>query len=103
MGRTQKQQLSALLQAQLVEAAAQPARPSPQQALAPPETCLEGLPQRALLSICQTAAAGHMPLTAWLMLQRLQQQGLKLDSMQWRNLVSGMVAVACHSFNCTLL
>lgn len=79
-----------LLQAPLVEEAAQPTRSGSAPSDLPTDSCLEGLPQKLLLSICQVAAAAHMPLTAWLTLERLRQHGLALDSMQWRDLVSGM-------------
>lgn len=74
----------------LVEGASQPA-PLPSAGLdAPLDSCLAGLPQGALLSMCDTAAALHMPLTLWLTAERLRHDALAVESLAWRDLASGM-------------
>lgn len=80
--------VSVVLQAPLVEQAAQSASSAATAVDTPVEVCLQGLPQEALLSLCQTAAAAQMPLTAWLVLESLRRHGLDLVSMEWRDLVS---------------
>ena len=78
----------AILQAPLVEEAAQSASSVATTIDTPVELCLQGLPQEALLSACQTAAAMQMPLTAWLVFESLRQRGLDLVSMEWRDLIA---------------
>ena len=89
-----------VLQAPLVEEAAQSASSAATAIDTPVEVCLQGLPQEALLSLCQTAAAAQMPLTAWLVLENLRRHGLDLVSMEWRDLVSSKSL--CHDVKWTL-
>lgn len=63
------------------------------QASAPLSTCLEDLPQSVLMGLCQAGAAHRMPLTVALVSERARQHAAALDSLAWRDLVAGTLAI----------
>lgn len=63
------------------------------QAIAPLSTCLEDLPQGILMGLCQAGAAHRMPLTVALVSERARKQAAATDSLAWRDLVAGTLAL----------
>lgn len=73
------------------------------QASAALSTCLEHLPQSILVGLCQAGAARRMPLTVALVSERARHQAAALDSLAWRDLVAGTLALRdlLWMFGCT--
>ena len=63
------------------------------QVSAPLSSCLEDLPQSILVELCQAGAAHRMPLTVALVSEKSRQQAAALDSLAWRDLVAGTLAL----------
>lgn len=59
----------------------------------PLSTCLEDLPPSVLMGLCRAGAAHRMPLTVALLSERARQQAAALDSLAWRDLVAGALAL----------
>ena len=73
---------------------------NPAQLSASPLTCLDGLPQSALVRLCQAGAGSRMPLTVALVSEKARQQAAALDSLAWRDLVAGDPALPQQCGSC---
>lgn len=66
---------------------------TPDQASAPLSSCLEDIPRTFLMGLCQAGAVHRMPMTVALVSERVRQQAAALDSLAWRDLVTGILAL----------